>query len=493
MSKKSKIQEYYDKQRQQEANQQIAEQSQEQAQIADFSEIGTTGLRRFGGDVYEEFLPHLRWPRAAKVYQEMENNDPVIGAVLHIIEQLLRRTDWYVESASSSDADRGAKEFLISCMHDMSNTWDDMMAEIITMIPYGFAWHEEVYKKREGDSNDPKSRSKYDDGRIGWRKIAGRSQVTLEEWIFDDQSEDGGLVGVVQNAPPDFKRRVIPLEKSLLFRTKSKFNNPEGRSLLRNTYRPWYFKKHIEEIEGIGIERDLAGLPVLTPPENVDIWNPHDKQSRIYRQQAEYLVRNIRRDQNEGIVKPHGWELELLSSASRRQFDTNEIINRYDQRIAITLLADIIMLGADKVGSFALADVKQGLLAASLEAILDSITEVFNRHAIPKLFKLNSFPGITDYPKLKHGKVITPSLTELARYIQSLAGAEMPLFPDDNLEDYIRAAAGLPKNEATEEERHRQLATSDQARRNQENGDNNGGANNGDGRLMNEGEPQEVR
>ena len=38
-------------------------------------------------------------------------------------------------------------------------------------------------------------------------------------------------------------------------------DNPEGRSILRNAYFSWYFEKKIAEIEGIGIARDLAGLP----------------------------------------------------------------------------------------------------------------------------------------------------------------------------------------------------------------------------------------
>ncbi len=45
-------------------------------------------------------------------------------------------------------------------------------------------------------------------------------------------------------------------------------NSPEGRSILRNAYTSYYRKEKIEEIEAIGIERDLAGLPIKwVPPE----------------------------------------------------------------------------------------------------------------------------------------------------------------------------------------------------------------------------------
>jgi hypothetical protein len=39
-------------------------------------------------------------------------------------------------------------------MDDMSHTWDDMISEILTMLVYGWSWHEIVYKKRVGPVGD---------------------------------------------------------------------------------------------------------------------------------------------------------------------------------------------------------------------------------------------------------------------------------------------------------------------------------------------------
>ena len=61
----------------------------------DLRELGLTGLERFGGWVYEEFLQELQGQRAVQVYQEMSSNDPVIGAVLRV-EMLIRRVEWRV-------------------------------------------------------------------------------------------------------------------------------------------------------------------------------------------------------------------------------------------------------------------------------------------------------------------------------------------------------------------------------------------------------------
>lgn len=55
---------------------------------------------------------------------------------------------------------------------------------------------------------------------------------------------------------------------------------------------------------------------------------------------------------------PFGWKLELLSSGGDRQFDTNKTIDRYDTRIAMTVMADFVLLGHQQTGSFALSDNK---------------------------------------------------------------------------------------------------------------------------------------
>ena len=418
-------------------------------------EVGASGLYRWGQNVSEEFLPILRWPRAGKIYKEMSSNDPVVTAILLCARQLIRKVTWKVQPASDKRADVKAAEFLESCRNDMSLTWGDLVDEITSYFEYGWSYHEIVYKKRNGANKDPSQRSKYSDGLIGWRKIAGRSQESWSGWEFNDK-DDGSLAGMWQNDPQS-KNLYIPIEKALLFRTTSARSNPEGKSFLRGAYRPWYFKKHIEEIEGIGIERDLAGLPVLTTPEGMDLWDTKNDAAVLAKKSAETLVKSIRRDKNEGVVLPFGWDLKLLTSGSNRQFDTNAIINRYDQRIAITLLADIVMLGADKVGSFALANVKKSLLAAALDAQVNSIVSVFNRYAIPRLFALNPFPGIVEFPTIQASPVDTPELKDLGEYISKLAGASMPLFPNLDLENYLRRLANFPTVEKGDEERKQAL------------------------------------
>lgn len=411
--------------------------------IVNFKELGSTGLRRYGPAIYEEFLPELRWPRAGKVYQEMSSNDPVIGSILYLAEMLIRGASWDVKAASQKPEDVAAAEFLKSCMDDMEMSWANVISEILSMLTYGFSFHEIIYKVRRGpNERNPKYRSKHTDGKIGWRAIPVRSQTSIYEWIYN---EDNELTGVVQIAEPNYKQVIIPMSKGLLFRTRVSRDNPEGKSLLRNAYRPWFFKKHFEEIEGIGIERDLAGFPVLTAPENLDLWNNDDPAMVALRARAEELVASVRRDSEEGILLPYGWELKLLTSGSSRQIDIGSTIERYDNRIAVTLLSDIILLGS-KSGSFALADTKQSMLAASLQAQVLNIADVFNSHAVPQLFRYNNF-NVEELPKIVPGQIQTPSLKEIALVMRSMG---LDISGDIKLQNYIRYLLGMP--ELTEED-----------------------------------------
>lgn len=418
-------------------------------------ELGRIGQLRFynpesSSIFFEEFLPELRGYRGVQAYQEMADNDATIGAILYAIEMLMRQCEFHIEPAGDTEIDRKAAEFVESCMDDMERTWADTLSEILSFMTYGWSYHEIVYKRRVGRTGSPVTNSKYSDGLIGWRKLPIRAQDTLYGWNYKDYSDE--LLGMVQVPPPNYEQIFIPLEKALHFRTRSRKDNPEGRSILRTAYRAYYFKKRLEEIEGYGIERDLAGFPVLYAPQDMPIWDD-DPEMQAALARAQSIVSSIRRDAREGLVLPggeNGWKLELITSGSRRQFDTNAIIDRYDKRIATSVLADFVMLGQQQVGSFALADNKTKIFALAVGTYLDSICEVFNNQGIPRLIDINGdhFKGITDYPTMEHGDIEDKDVQAFAAYVQQMVGAGI-LQPDEELEDEVRRIGGLPERKAT--------------------------------------------
>lgn len=401
-------------------------------------EYGRIGAKRWQGRFREEFERDLQGINGVHTYQEMADNDDVVGAILYAIKMLIRQADWTVRAGGSEERDSEAAEFVESCLHDMQSTWTDTISEILSFLTYGWSVHEIVYKRRMGHRRDVRVDSKFDDGLIGWQKLPIRSQESLYEWEYDAFDN---LTAFVQMPAPDYKLRRIPAEKILLFRTESRKDNPEGRSILRNAYRSWFFKKRIQEIEGIGVERDLAGFPVIIAPPDLKIWN---ESNAGLNQMCQEFVQNIRRDAMEGVVLENGWELKLLSTGGSRQFDTSRIIERYDTRIAMTVLADFLFLGHEKAGSWALSSDKTELFSMAIGAFLDIICETFNRKAIPQLMELNKNKfGNAALPELVHGDIETQNLKELGEYMKCLS--EMGFItPDEELERYLREQASLP-------------------------------------------------
>jgi hypothetical protein len=421
----------------------------------DLSTLGATGLRRFSNRVYEEFLPELSGDRGRRVIAEMVSQDSTTGASLFAVEMLMRQVDWKINPADDTPEAQEVAEFFDTILNDMSQTWEETLSEIMSFLAYGWAYFEIVYKIRGGDGDDPTRRSRYSDGRIGWRKIAIRSQDTLYHWEFD---EEGGTQGMWQLAPPFYIPTMIPIDKALLFRTKSRKASPEGISVLRTAYRSWFFKKRIENFEAIGVERDLAGLPVIGVPPR--ILNPQASASDAsLREDLKKLVTSIKRDEQEGVIFPRSFDengnleftLELLSSGGSRQFDTSAIIMRYAAAQAMQLLADFILIGHEQVGSFALSSNKTKLFAVALGAWLDIVAGTITEHGFTRLMQLNGLdPSLR--PTLGHGDVESTDLEVLGAYIKNLAGAGMAIFPNKDAERYLLQQANIPVPESDVDE-----------------------------------------
>lgn len=421
---------------------------------APFTQFGATGLREFSGYVREEWERDLIGRKGLLKIREMVDNDTIVAAILFAIEMLLRGVPFHMEPASASAEDQQAAEFVQSCLADMEMDFASLLAEILSFLKYGYCTHEIVYKIRRGKSTDPRYASQYSDGMIGWRKFAIRAQETLLHWVF---SPAGDATHMVQLLPTGGPLLSVPLSKCLHVRTTPYKGNPEGRSILRSMWTPYYFKKMIQEIEAIGVARDLAGIPVIYVPPSWTSPDAPDVDKRSYAAIKEMIV-SISRNEQEGIVLPSMYskdgktqllKLELLTTAGRRQFATTEIIDRYNHMIAASVLADFITLGQGASGgrgSFAQSKNKTDLFSVAVVAYLDLITSAFNRKAIPDLLDLNNMAGRC---RLVHGDIARRDLQELGSFILDLAQAGA-LIPDDGLEAHLREEGGLPAKDDDE-------------------------------------------
>jgi len=421
-----------------------------------FDVLGYTGLKQWGGNIYEEFHRRLQGPYAAKVYREMADNSSTIGAVRYLIKALVRQVEWRIEPSLDNDNTAiEAAEFVESCLEDMELTFEDFISEVLSFLDYGWAYFELVYKVRNGKTKDPRTKSKYEDGKIGWRKFGLRPQDSLDHWEFD--RETGSLLGLHQQTETgDYA--YIPIEKALLFRTETYKDNPEGRSIYRNAVIDWFFLKRICEIEAIGIERDLTGLPVMEVPVAI-LQSDATAEQRSLRSSLETLLSQIKRDERAYALipseltpdgNPTGYKFRLMSSGGQHQVDTDKTKQYYKTGILQSVVAQFLQLGVNNVGSFALASSQTNLFSVALGAFLDTIVATFNRCAIGKLMEYNDVAP-EYWPELVHGDIEGPPLDEIGKYVQVLSMAgKLPEDPaiDRKLLEY----AGLPQVELDGEE-----------------------------------------
>jgi hypothetical protein len=428
------------------------------------SRISRPGIGRTGTYLDDEILRQLRGKRKYQAFREMRDNEAVVGATLLGIENSIRRAQWRFKPANHTSRAAKIAEFFDTCLIDMDMAWEDVLTTILTFLPYGFAPCEIVLKRRDGVGG--RTQSKFSDGRVGWKNWFLVDQGTVDEWVWNSV---GDVVAVIQRPPPDYRPLEIPMSKVLLFRTTVSRGSPEGYSILRNAYPAYYRKKKIEEIEAIGIERDLAGLPVVYVPASMLSSNATSDEVAT-RNAMQEIARDVRRNEQEGIVFPLEYDddgnmvykIELLSTGGRRQFQTTAIVERYDARIAMAMLSDFILLGHTGVGSFALAKIKTDMFVSSLKAWISSITSVVNEKAIPQLMQINGFPMELS-PTLTASEVDKVDLADMAEYIQRLVASRV-LTPGTELEDYTRRIAGLPlqaEDDIDDERLDRLLSMSD--------------------------------
>ena len=421
----------------------------------DLQILGWTGLKQHGGSLDDEFHRALKGERGKKLLREMADNDPIVGTIIQGISTFVRQTEVHIRNPSETPEGAGYAEFVTQCLDDMSASFDDTLSEIMrSLIVFGFGYIELVYKLRDGDNADPRRNSDYDDGKIGWRKWGMRPAETINRWSFDDDGGNKGAYQLQQNGGEVF----LPIEKCLLFRTETINGNPEGRSLLRNSFTSYHYAKNLREIEAIGIERDMTGLPVLRVPPAIMGSAPGTRESAI-RSDLEKLGQQIRRDERAFMMLPSreyggqttGYDFELMASPGSHSIDTDTVIRRYESRMAMPLLAEVMFLGVDGAQGLggSLGEVKLEMFERSITALLERIASPINDFAIPRLMRLNGAMDRTTYPTFTFGPVSRPRLAELGQFLQQTVSTAV-LTPDRTLENYVRAQAGLPEAEDEE-------------------------------------------
>ena len=419
------------------------------------TEIGYSGANtRFGQIRADEFQNELKGKQGIRKYREMRDNDATIGAVMYATEQILRDVPRIVEPADKKNekAVEMAK-WLETVFDDMEHSLDDHISEALSSLTFGFAVFEPVYKIRGGPKFvDPKRKSKHSDGHYGIRKLASRAQWTIDSFKVDEKT--GEILGVNQERSA-LTSNFIPKNKLVHYRTTTTNNDPSGRSILRNAFKSYVYLNTMQVTEGIAVERELNGIPIIRIPSDYLADDATEDQVAI-RKMAERIGRDLKFNEQGSIVLPSDvWvvedkatthrlvDVELIASNGNRNIAIDPIIRRYQHDIARSVMAEFLMLGSSTTGSYALSKSKTDIFLRSVESYINTIYDVLNEQVVKPLWELNGF-DVELMPTLKAGDVAPHDLDALGSYLRNLNGADINLTEQVDIIDALLANAELP-------------------------------------------------
>ena len=418
-------------------------------------ELGYSGANtRFGQIRADEFQNELKGKQGIRKYREMRDNDATIGAVMYATEQILRDVPRIVEPADKKNekAVEMAK-WLETVFDDMEHSLDDHISEALSSLTFGFAVFEPVYKIRGGPKFvDPKRKSKHSDGHYGIRKLASRAQWTIDSFKVDEKT--GEILGVNQERSA-LTSNFIPKNKLVHYRTTTTNNDPSGRSILRNAFKSYVYLNTMQVTEGIAVERELNGIPIIRIPSDYLADDATEDQVAI-RKMAERIGRDLKFNEQGSIVLPSDvWvvedkatthrlvDVELIASNGNRNIAIDPIIRRYQHDIARSVMAEFLMLGSNSTGSYALSKSKTDIFLRSVESYINTIYDVLNEQVVKPLWEINGF-DVELMPTLKAGDVAPHDLDALGSYLRNLNGADINLTEQVDIIDALLANAELP-------------------------------------------------
>lgn len=408
--------------------------------------LGASGTANFDGFITEEYNTKLSGLQGQRVYDEMRKGDAQINATLLSAEMPIRSTKWFIEAAKNKDGeveekDQEIADFVSMALFEkMCITWDSLLSEILTMLPFGFSVFEKVYEA--------------EDDKIWLKNLASRKQTTIEKWETED-----GSAGVTQNLPNEVTegenkgdyRVSIPDWKLIIFSYRREGDNYEGVPLLRSAYKHWFFKNKFYNFDAVKHEKSSVGIPVMYLGDGA---SDNDKTA------AENIVKNLRANEQMGVVIPgkkeDGWEFEFADTrVTTSSTEIYESIKHHNREISKNILAQFLELGATESGSRALGDNQTRFFLLAVEGIAKLIADTFNRYIIPELVDFN-FDDVENYPKLNFQNLGVIDFESLSKSLKNLADSAI-ITPDDKLEEHVRGIMDLPAKTQEGKESKREI------------------------------------
>jgi hypothetical protein len=384
------------------------------------------------GGLTRDLVPTLgNRAQAVQKYDEMTNNDAAVDVSLRAAKMPVMGAMYFVEAFDDSPEAEEVREFVsFNLLEGTAAPFLLTLEDTLRMLEFGFSVLEKVYETREWA---PRKAGANRRNMTMLKKLSPRPTPTIVEIKYDD---NGGPVGIVQNAVQadgKVKREEIDISKLIVFSFNKKGGNLEGKSILRTSYKHWYYKEQLYKIDGIQKERHGMGFPRIKLPIG---YTDKDKEA------AFELVQNIRTNERGGAVVPMAWELDFLELPGQ-PVDVLRSVEHHNGMIMLNTMTQFLLLGLEGTGGGrATSGSHQDMFIKALRYLGSLICECFNLYCIPELVAYNY---TTDkFPKLQVRNI--GETKDLQQWASGLANlfARNVITPDFETEQWARAIIDAP-------------------------------------------------
>ena len=415
--------------------------------------LGAPGTAIYGGFIEErEKSPDLASRDARyRTYGDILANVSIVAAGVRYFLNLVAGAAWSFTPSEADTDGRFAELAEEMLTRDPTTPWHCIVRRAATYRPYGFALLEWTAKRRE-------------DGLLTFADIAPRAQLTIERWDVD---ETGKVLGVLQRSPQSQRQIYLPREKLVYIVDDTLNDSPEGLGLFRHLVAPAKRLQRYEQLEGIGFETDLRGIPkVRIPFEALHQQVKNGQITEAERNQIEASFRKFAEDHiktaKTGLLldsmtyqtqdqagRPSNvplWDVELMQGDAQSFAENAAAIERLNRQLARILGVEQLMLGSDGAGSFALSQNKTQAFFLMVDGALTEIREAVEGDLLGTLWWLNGWPDEM-MPELSVEHVHFTDLEQVGRVLRDVATAGLP--DDDPIHGWLRGEMGAPLTPGT--------------------------------------------
>lgn len=412
----------------------------------------------WGNTYYLDNLPPR--PLLIQDLRKMVRSDETASAMMYCINTAIGSMPWRhvgMVNGVLDEKDPSAIEaahFADTLIQDMRRSWRSFLIQAMSIVWSGLAPFEVVMKRRTADQ------SKFPDNAWGVDRLVPIDPLTVLSWEQIEKTDI--LTGMRQMAAP----QPLPLWKILHIRNQGYMDDPWGEPLLTGAWKAWKLKTRIQDIEALGIERELVGLPVFRVPEDVllsasevdDSGAPTQNALRAQAviSQAKKAVSQTRLGPTDGLVLPSNtwsedeqvadrtpkYDFKLVTTGGPRSIDTRTPARDHDRAIMRVCLMQFLALGERAGGSYGLSDDQSSIAMSAIAALAGVPADEWNLKVLPLVWTLSG-KDPRYMPRLRPGDVGKEGLTAVGAFLRGVGAVQALWDQDEKARGSILRAAGL--------------------------------------------------